>query len=96
MVPCISAMIYGFMALPVCWMAVPSPEEDRSRGARYNSALRFTAEHDNIMVVVVSSDRPVSIIQEGIELSAQCKWEPISSYIAKPVTLEAWAAESGI
>jgi len=72
------------------------PGEDRSRGARYNSALRFTAEHDNLMVVVVSSDRPVSIIQEGIELSAQCKWEPISSYIAKPVTLEAWIAESGI
>ncbi|OQY06623.1 MAG: hypothetical protein B6I22_04820 [Desulfobacteraceae bacterium 4572_123] len=42
--------------------------EDRSRGARHNSALRFTAEHDHIMVVVVSSDRLVSIIKEGVEL----------------------------
>jgi DNA integrity scanning protein DisA with diadenylate cyclase activity len=72
------------------------PGEDRSRGARYNSALRFTAEHDNLMVVVVSSDRPVSIIQEGIELSAQCELEPVPSYIANPVTLEAWIAESDI
>jgi len=72
------------------------PGEDRSRGARYNSALRFTAEHANIMVVVVSSDRPVSIIQEGVELSAQCELKPVSGYIAKPVTLEEWIAESGL
>ncbi len=72
------------------------PGEDRSRGARYNSALRFTTKHGNIIVVVVSSDRPVSIIQEGVELSAQCEWESVSSYIAKPVTLEAWVAKAGI
>ncbi len=70
------------------------PGEDRSRGARYNSALRFTAEHDNIMVVVVSSDRPVSIIHEGVELSAQCEWKSVSSYITKPMKLETWIAES--
>lgn len=33
--------------------------EDRARGARYNSALRFTAAHRNLFVVVVSGDRPV-------------------------------------
>lgn len=72
------------------------PGEDRARGARYNSALRFTAEHDNIIVVVVSSDRPVSIMQDGVELGAQCKWKPVSSYIAKPLTLKAWIAGSGL
>ncbi len=42
--------------------------EDRSRGARYNSALRFTSQHPQTIVVVVSADRPVSIFQKGIEL----------------------------
>lgn len=36
------------------------PGEDRARGARYNSALRYTNEHENVIVVVVSSDLPVS------------------------------------
>jgi sensor domain DACND-containing protein/sensor domain DACNH-containing protein/DisA checkpoint controller-like protein len=72
------------------------PGEDRSRGARYNSALRFTAEHDHIMVVVVSSDRPVSIIKEGVELSAQCEWKSASRYITKPLKLETWIAKSDL
>ncbi len=42
--------------------------EDRSRGARYNSALRFTSEHPGVIVVVVSADRPVSVISEGKEI----------------------------
>ena len=42
------------------------PGEDRARGARFNSALRFTAEHDNIIVIVVSSDDHVSIMIDGI------------------------------
>jgi len=41
------------------------PNENRARGARYNSALRFTAQHPETIVVVVSSDRPVSIFQQG-------------------------------
>jgi hypothetical protein len=69
------------------------PGEDRARGARFNSALRFTAEHKNLMVVVVSSDRPVSIIQEGIEISAQCQWKPVSGCITRPKTLDAWIHE---
>lgn len=64
--------------------------EDRARGARFNSALRFTARHDNILVVVVSSDRPVSIIQEGLELNATCQWQPVTSFITTPPTLETW------
>ncbi|CAN2041000.1 DNA integrity scanning protein DisA nucleotide-binding domain protein [Candidatus Magnetomoraceae bacterium gMMP-15] len=69
--------------------------EDRSRGARYNSALRFSAEHANIIVVVVSSDRPVSIIQEGLEISAQCQWKPVNSCKVRPETLEDWIVNSG-
>jgi hypothetical protein len=70
--------------------------EDGSRGARYNSALRFTAANRNIIVVVLSSDRPVSIIQEGIELSAQCAWVPVAGSIARLPTLEEWVQEEKI
>lgn len=43
------------------------PTEDRARGARYNSALRFTAQNPHTIIVVVSADRPVSVIRNGIE-----------------------------
>lgn len=66
--------------------------EERSRGARYNSALRFTAAHENILVVVVSADRPVSVIQAGAELSALCQWRPVVDCAIGPVTLEEWIA----
>lgn len=69
------------------------PGEDRARGARFNSALRFTTEHRNLIVVVVSSDRPVSTIQEGIEISAQCQWNPISACTVRHQTLEEWVSE---
>jgi len=69
------------------------PGEDRARGARFNSALRFTAEHKNILVIVVSSDRPVSIIQEGIEISGQCQWNPVMTCFDRPKTLSEWLQE---
>ncbi len=72
------------------------PGEDRARGARYNSALRFTAEHDHIAVVVVSSDRPVSVIQEGVELSAQCALEPVSACVVMPPTLKEWIGRGSV
>ncbi len=64
--------------------------EDRARGARFNSALRFTAEHGNIVVIVVSADRPVSLIQEGVELNAQCYLKPISARVPFPPALADW------
>lgn len=64
--------------------------EDRARGARYNSALRFTAEHDNIIAVVVSVDRPVSIIQQGVEISGICQWRPITTCIFDSERLKSW------
>jgi hypothetical protein len=68
------------------------PVEDRARGARFNSALRFTAEHNNLIIIVVSADRPVSIIQEGVELNAQCELKPVSSCADSPPSLEKWLA----
>ena len=77
--------LHGFACL-LDGLAIPG--EDRSRGARFNSALRFTAANANIIVVVVSVDRPISVIQEGVELNAQCEWKPVHGCIDPPPTLE--------
>jgi hypothetical protein len=66
------------------------PGENRARGARFNSALRFTAANDDMIVIVVSSDRPVSIIQRGIELTARCEWSPLPGFAPQPPVLEDW------
>jgi hypothetical protein len=65
------------------------PGENRARGARFNSALRFTAEHEDIVVVVVSSDRPVSIIKNGVELTALCRFGQIRG-LSRPPLLAEW------
>jgi len=65
------------------------PGENRARGARFNSALRFTAEHEEIVVVVVSADRPVSIIKNGVELTAKCHFEQIHG-LPRPPLLAEW------
>ncbi len=62
--------------------------ENMARGARYNSALRFSADHTNIIIVVVSSDRPVSIIYDGLELNAYIFWRPVYQSTPEPVSLE--------
>lgn len=72
------------------------PGENRARGARFNSALRFSAFRRNLIIIVVSSDRPVSVIQEGVELNAFCEWKPVSGRVHPPPTLEAWLAEERI
>ncbi|THB65697.1 MAG: DNA-binding protein [Desulfovibrio sp.] len=64
--------------------------ESRSRGARFNSALRFSSEHEKILVVVVSEDRGVSIIQHGMEMTAVCDWKPFYACLTPPPTLEDW------
>ncbi len=68
--------------------------EDRARGARYNSALRFSAEHAGIIVVVVSSDRPVSVIQNGVAVNSQCSREPVDCCNFIPETLQDWISAS--
>ncbi|MGE4298211.1 MAG: DNA integrity scanning protein DisA nucleotide-binding domain protein [Desulfovibrionaceae bacterium] len=66
------------------------PGENRARGARFNSALRFTSELKDVIVVVVSSDRPVSIIQGGLELTAQCALAPMVCGIGRLPELGEW------
>jgi len=74
-----------------CLMDGPSfPGEDRSRGARYNSSLRFTHSHPELIVVVVSSDRPVSVVQKGVDLSKPPVWPPVPSMLRIPPVLEEW------
>lgn len=70
------------------------PGENRARGARFNSALRFTAENDNIVVVVVSSDRPVSVIRGGIDMTAKMTREPPAQLLVVPPPLEGWLRAS--
>ncbi len=76
--------LHGFACL-LDGYAVPG--ENRARGARFNSALRFTAQHEEIIVVVVSADRPASVIQGGVELTAQCDWKPLYGYVPSPPLL---------
>ena len=62
--------------------------ENNARGARYNSAIRFSSEHKDTIIVVVSSDRPVSIIYCGLEINAFSAWEPpIYGNFPKPVPI---------
>lgn len=68
--------------------------EDRARGARYNSALRFTAQHHNVIVVVVSADRPVSIFLQGNEIVNSYSNASITTCTLYPIPLEDWL-ESG-
>ena len=79
--------IYGFACLldgkTISW-------ENMARGARYNSALRFSAATPKVIVVVVSADRPVSIVYNGIELNAFCRWKPVYQYMPEIVTLNTY------
>ncbi len=72
---------------------VAVPGENLSRGARFNSALRFTSEHPNVVVVVVSSDRPVSVIQEGVEITARCELKAFPRLMEHPPLLGDWIRE---
>ena len=70
------------------------PGENMGRGARFNSALRFTAEHEEVIVIVVSSDRPASTLQRGTELTAQCEWTPLYRCLTSPPPLKEWLQSS--
>ncbi len=69
--------------------------EDRARGARYNSALRFSTEHSNTLLVVVSSDRPVSVIQYGMEVKNQSTWRASTFPASEPMEFEEWLDDFG-
>ena len=67
--------------------------ENRARGARYNSALRFSADNRKVVVVVVSADRPVSIVYNGIEISALCSNDPLFDMTSELMSLESYLKE---
>jgi len=79
------ALIHGFGCLldgnTVTW-------ENMARGARYNSALRFSAANRRVIVVVVSADRPVSIIYNGIEINAFRQWSPVYHHTPELLSLK--------
>ncbi len=67
--------------------------EVRSRGARYNSALRFSARKENheICVVVVSADGPMTVFYQGKEQYSDPWAQPVFS--TEPPS-EPWAGET--
>ena len=69
------------------------PGEHRARGARFNSALRFTAKYEKIIVIVVSSDAPVSVMMGGLVKETKWRLKP-SVFCNAPVLLEKWVAAS--
>lgn len=83
--------LHGF----ACLLDGPQVQnEDRARGARYNSALRFTALHKKIIVVVVSSDRPVSIFLQGEEIVNRYSNASISACSLYSTPLKEWLKQS--
>jgi len=70
--------------------------ENRARGARYNSALRFTAQYPEAIVIVVSADRPVSIFKQGQEISTRYIDSDSPQCNLFPVSLTEWLAPSEI
>lgn len=67
-----------------------SVHEDRSRGARYNSAMRFTENYKDTLIVTVSEDGPVSVFYRGEQINKQPSWPPINKVETNPMTLEDW------
>lgn len=83
--------LHGF----ACLLDGPQVQnEDRARGARYNSALRFTAQHKDVIVVVVSSDRPVSIFLHGEEIINRYSNASIATCILGATPLNEWIDNS--
>ncbi len=64
--------------------------EDHSRGARFNSALRFSAVNENLIPVVISEDRHLFVFLHGIHLTEPPVHPPISEIQAKPATVQEW------
>ena len=82
-------LLHGFACL---LDGISIPGEDRARGARYNSALRFTASRQNTIIVVVSSDRPVSVIYRGVEVRKRHNFVHKERCSLYPESLVNWIA----
>ena len=66
------------------------PGDELARGARYNSALRFTAENPNVIAIVISSDRPVSVMRQGIDFCAATPWGQRQGSVYPLESFEEW------
>jgi hypothetical protein len=66
--------------------------EDHSRGARFNSALRFSAANEHLIPVVISEDRHVFVFLDGVHLTEPAVRPPISEADAEPTPLREWPA----
>jgi len=62
------------------------PKEDRARGARYNSSLRFTAHNPDTIIVTVSADRPVSVIRNGSDYTRSIRITGLADVTPQPLT----------
>jgi hypothetical protein len=68
--------------------------EDRARGARYNSSLRFTAHSPNTIIVVVSSDRRVSVLRDGKKYESHWKLEADGAPCSQTIKLTEWLSDT--
>lgn len=59
-VPCAAVLVDGNA----------TPNYDPSRGARHNSAIRYTASDPNAIILAISEDGPYSIFVDGQDVSA--------------------------
>ena len=65
-------------------------KEDPSRGARFNSAIRYTSSNSKSVVVVASEDGHVSIVFDGSEYGAVKHQTTINEIDTEPSLLEEW------
>jgi hypothetical protein len=71
-----------------------SAREDRARGARYNSALRFTETHEDCLVIVISADGPISVFRKGVRLGSGAAIKLRDAIDLNPPTLEDWLSKT--
>lgn len=70
-------------------------KEDPTRGARHNSAIRFTHAHRDCVVVVVSEDGPMSVFSRGLNCSRAVSWPEWDRYPwSDAPTLEEWMTQA--
>lgn len=72
-------------------------KEDRSRGSRYNSAVRFSPKIPTGYIIVASEDGPITVFQKGLALYSDPLAEPLpppSLGIDQGISLEEWISQS--
>lgn len=71
---------------------VATQREDPARGARFNTALRHSAAHPQDVVVVVSSDGPLTVVSGGQVVYPRPTSREVATATSDDPTLEAWLA----